>query len=186
MRVAIYDKNPGAGAAQWGLKLSWAIGCFLHKLFGKLDAYYGAESWDDAFSWLEQRPGLLTSIQYWGHGSPGTVWLAGKSVDRAYFKKLVGKIPPNGVLWFRTCSTFQGQAGYDISKYLTTLLNCTVAAHTRIIGVLQGGLHTRAPNQEPSWPLTEGEFPKSFWAGLGLKIGNNTILCLRASIPKGW
>jgi hypothetical protein len=186
MRVAIYDKNPGVGFNQAFLALTWKIGCFLHKLFGKLDAYHAATSWEDAFSWLEQQPGTLSSIQYWGHGSPGTAWLAGKSVDRSYFKKLVGKVTSRSVLWFRTCSTFQGSAGYDFSKYLVDTLQCTAAAHTRIIGLWQGGLHTRKPNELPSWPISEGELPKSFWTTLGLKRGNNTIFCLRASIPKGW
>lgn len=186
MRVAVFDKNPGVGLSQWGLALSWRIGCFLHKLFGKLDDYHAATSWEDAFAWLESRQKPLLSIQYWGHGSPGTAWLAQKRLDQTQFKRLVTKVVPETILWFRTCSTFQGKAGYDISHYLTTLLNCTVAAHTRIIGVFQGGLHTRKPNQEPSWPLDEGEFKDSKLAGMGLKWGPNTIICLRASVPKGW
>jgi Domain of unknown function (DUF4347) len=186
MRVAIYDKKPGSGFNQAFLCLTWKIGCFLHKLFGKLDAYYGAESWEDAFKWLETRPGLLTSIQYWGHGSPGCVWLAQINVDRSQFKRLVTKVTPNTVLWFRTCSTFQGQKGFDISEYLTKLLGCTVAAHTRTIGILQSGLHTRKPNQPPSWPVTEGDDGPKWAVSVGLQFGNNTIFCLRASIPKGW
>jgi len=186
MRVAIYDKNPGTGFNQWFLALTWKIGCFLHKLFGKLDDYRAATSWEDAFAWLEHQPKPLTSIQYWGHGSPGSVWLAQKAMPATRFRALIPYVTPDTVIWFRTCSTFQGQRGYDFSKYLVDLLQCTVAGHTRIIGLLQGGLHTRKPNELPSWPLTEGEHPKSFWASLGLKGGNHTIFCLRASIPKGW
>jgi hypothetical protein len=186
MRVAIYDKNPGYGLWQHFLALTWRIGCCIHWVFGKLDAYYGASSWDDAFKWLESRPGMLTSVQYWGHGSPGTAWLAGKPIDVTQFKRIQHKVVPATVLWFRTCSTFQGESGHTVSKYLTNLLGCTVAAHTRIIGVFQGGLHTRRPGEEPSWPVTEGEFPNSKLAQLGLKWGNNTVLCLAARIPKGW
>lgn len=186
MRVAVYDKNPGEGIGQWFLSLSWLIGCFLHKLFGKLDDYHGATSWEDAFSWLETRPGPLASVQYWGHGSPGTVWLANKRLDQTQFKRLVTKMTPRSVLWFRTCSTFEGQQGYDISKYLTTTLNCVVAGHTRVIGVFQSGLHTRKPGEEPRWPLTEGDVGNPTLVGMGLQWGNNTIFCLRATIPEGW
>jgi hypothetical protein len=186
MRVAIYDKNPGPGFNQWFLCLTWKIGCFLHKLFGKLDAYYGAESWDAAFAWLEHQPKPLTSIQYWGHGSPGSVWLAQKALPSTRFRGIIPSVTPDTVLWFRTCSTFQGQRGYDFSKYLTTLLNCTVAGHTRVIGVFQSGLHTRKPNQEPGWPLEEKDKGPAWLVGMGIQFGNNTIFCLRSSIPKGW
>jgi hypothetical protein len=186
MRVTVYDKNPGPGFSQWFLKISWFLGCWIQRLFGAVDAYYGAASWDDALDWLAKQPKPLLSIQYWGHGSPGTVWLAGASVNRSVFGKIIPSVKPETVLWFRTCSTFQGQAGHDFSKYLTELLNCTVAAHTRIVGVFQGGLHTRKPKQEPSWPLSEGEFKDSKLAKMGLKWGTNTVFCLATKIPKGW
>jgi len=187
MRVAVYDKNPGGGGTWQGfLCLTWKIGCFLHKLFGKLDDYYGAASWDDAFKWLETRPKPLMMIQYWGHGSPGTAWLAQMKLDEHQFIRLVASMTPSSTLWFRTCSTFQGQHGYDISKYLSTLLNCTVAGHTRTIGVLQSGLHTRKPNQPATWPLNEADEGNPKLVNLGLQWGNNTIFCLRASIPSGW
>lgn len=186
MRVAVYDKNPGPGFSQWFLALTWRIGCFLHKLFGKLDAYYGATSWNDAFAWLERQPAPLVSVQYWGHGSPGNVWLAGKFVERSSFKRLAGKISPDGVLWFRTCSTFQGIAGHSFSAYLTQILNCTVAGHTRIIGVLQSGLHTRKPGEEPRWAVTEANEGWPIFVQAGWQLGTNTIFCLRATIPEGW
>jgi hypothetical protein len=185
MRVAVYDKKPGPGVGQWFLALTWAVGCALHKLIGKLDDYHAATSWDDAFRWLESRPEDLRSIQYWGHGSPGTVWLAQKKLDPLEFKRLIRKVTPRTILWFRTCSTFQGVRGYDISRYLSTLLHCTVAGHTRVIGFWQGGLHTRAPNQEPRWPVTEAELP-SRRARIGLQRGNNTVICLAANVPEGW
>jgi hypothetical protein len=186
MRVAVYDKNPGAGFAQSFLALTWRIGCFLHKLFGKLDAYHAATSWEDAFAWLHAQPKPLASIQYWGHGSPARIWLAGKAANAEDFIALKPKLAPSAVIWFRVCSAFRGIQGHAFSQDLADNLGCTIAGHTRIIGVFQSGLHTRAPNTEASWPVTEDEFPKSIWSSNGLKRGNNTIFCLRASIPKGW
>ena len=186
MRVAICDINTFPGIWQKFLALTWRIGCFLHKLFGQLDAYHVAKSWDDAFTWLEVQPKPLTSIQLWGHGAPGTMWVAGQQLDQTQFKRIIRSVIPESVVWFRTCSTFRGQEGYDLSKYLTDLLQCTVAAHTRTIGVFQSGLHTRKPNQIPSWPLTETDEGNKHLVYLGLQWGNNTILCLRTKIPKGW
>jgi hypothetical protein len=186
MRVAVYDKNPGPGVNQWFLALSWRIGCFLHKLFGKLDAYHAATSWDDAFEWLLKQDSQLTSVQYWGHGGAGNVWLAGKYVERSAFKKLAGKIAPSGVLWFRTCNTFRGLAGYTFSKSLSETLGCTIAGHTRTIGVFQSGLHTLKPGEEPRWSIDEKDEGPPLLSQSGLQLGNNTIFCLRATIPEGW
>lgn len=186
MRVTIYDKNPGPGFKQWFLKTSWFLGCWIQKLFGRVDEYYGAESWTHATNWLLTRPSTLLSVQYWGHGSPGTVWLAGVSLPTDEFiTALRLKVVPGSVVWWRTCSTFQGIGGHEFSKKLADGLNCTIAAHTRIIGPVQGGLHTRKPNSEPSWPITEGEPPTSWWPS-HMSWGPNSVFCLTTKIPDGW
>jgi len=185
MRVTIYDKHPGSGIGQWFLKVSWAVGCWLQKLFGMVDAYHGASSWDDASAWLAAQPGKFSSIQYWGHGSPGDVWLDSRNPVLTRFDALKGQVNADTVIWFRTCSTFQGLRGHAFSEDLSNRLGCTIAGHTRIIGLLQGGLHTRKPGTLPSWPVSEGEFPKS-WLPAWAQIGNNTVFCLTTRIPKGW
>lgn len=185
MRVTIYDKNPGPGFRQWFLKTSWLVGCLFQKLFGAVDDYYGATSWDDAVIWLRNRPSKLTMIQYWGHGSPGAIWLGGRYGWFGVFGDATNNIDSNTVVWLRTCSTFQGPAGHEYSEKMSDLLGCTVAGHTRIIGPLQGGLHTRKPYSDPSWPVTEGELPKS-WIPSFFRWGNNTVTCLATKIPSGW
>lgn len=185
MKVTVYDKNPGPGFDQWWLKTFWLIGCWLQKLFGKVDAYYGASSWADALTWLANQKAPLTSIQYWGHGSPGQVWLAQMAMPMGAWTAVAHSVRPDTVIWFRTCSTFQGKAGFDFSKKLSDMMNCTVAGHTRVIGPLQGGLHTRKPRTDPSWPITEAEFPKSWWPSFW-RWGNNTVTCLATKIPAGW
>jgi hypothetical protein len=185
MRVAVYDKNPGAGFSQRFLAFTWLVGCFLHKLFGKLDDYKACSSWDEAIGWLLSREGTLTSIQFWGHGSPGALWNNGKAAYESTFLKLKPKVTRESIIWFRACSVFQGQRGWDFSRTLANGLGCTVAGHTRIIGLLQGGLHTRQPNQSPIWPITEGELSGPL-AKSGMAFGNKTIFCLRATVPPGW
>lgn len=186
MRVIVYDKNPGSRTSDKFLAVAWLVGCWIQKLFGQVDDYFGATSWNQAIQWLTAREEKVTSIQYWGHGSPGCVWLAGENITAAGLLPLRTVLTVDSLLWFRTCSTFQGQLGQSFARALVAGLGCTVAAHTRTIGLLQGGLHTLKPGQAPGWPETEGNFPPSLLASLGLKWGNNTILCLATKIPKGW
>lgn len=186
MRVTVYDRNPGKGFFQWFLKTSWVVGCWIQKLFGAVDAVYGASSWEDALRWLKDRHDPLTHIQFWGHGSPGTLWNGGIPTHEETFLVLKPMLVPETVLWFRACSVFQGQRGHDFSKRLADGLGCTIAGHTRVIGVFQGGLHTRKPHTEPSWPVTEGELRPEWLNRLGLRWGNNTVICLATKVPADW
>lgn len=185
MRVTIYDKNPGPGLGQWFLKLSWMVGCWIQRLFGAVDQTKGFDSWDAAIAWLKDRPGSIASLQFWGHGSPGAVYMAGREAPTLLWLQLSGKLTTASVIWFRACSVFQGESGYAFSKVLANGLNCTIAAHTRIVGFFQGGLYTRKPNTEPSWPKEEGELPGRL-ARLGLRWGNRTVICFATKIPAGW
>lgn len=183
MRVVIYDDDRSADQAF--LRRSWQVGCALQKSLGFVDETLAASTWESAFAWLASRKAPLTSIQYWGHGQPGQVLMARVPMrvsDWAVVKPLLTR---ETMVWFRTCSTFQGQAGHDFSNELTSLLDCVVAGHTRIIGPTQGGLHTRRPGEPPRWPIDEGELPPSRvppW----LRWGTNTIFCLKTQVPAGW
>lgn len=187
MKVTIYDKKPGTGFSQSFLMLCWAVGCWFQKLVGAVDDYFGAESWEHAEEWLKRRGKPISQIQYWGHGSPGCVWLAQKLITVQQWLNIKAVLEPSQdtLIWFRTCSTFQGSKGHAFSKALADGLGCTIGGHTRIIGPLQGGLHTRKPSADPSWPDSEGELPKSWWPS-HLRWGPHTIICLATKIPKGW
>ena len=188
MRVTFYDKNPGPGLMQWFLKTSWLVGCWLQKLFGAVDEYHGIESQDEMRDWLKSKDTTFESIQYWGHGSPGVVWISSKPHFDYQWLWLASLVQPDTVVWFRVCSLFQGKAGERFSRLLSDHWNCTVAGHTRTIGVWQGGLHTRTPNSICSWSLEEGkEVRKWPWLRDDFRFWNkNTIFCLRTKIPKGW
>ena len=188
MKVTLYDKNPGKGAMQTFLKLSWLVGCWLQKLFGHVDDYHGIGSVDEMRVWLKSKDTTFSSIQYWGHGSPGIVWISGKAHGATSWFWLTPLLRSDSVIWFRVCSLFQKAAGESFSITLANHLNCNVAGHTRIIGIWQGGLHTRPPNSIPSWSPEEGtEIRKLSWLGDHFRFWNkNTIFCLRTSIPKRW
>ena len=186
MRLTIYDKAPGDRLTDHALAFWWWVGCVIQKLFGQVDDYYGAETWADAKAWLDSKPGPFMSVQYWGHGSQGTVWLAGKPVGWDQWLLLKSKMLPTSLLWFRICSSFGGRMGQQMSQVLADGLNCIVAGHTRIIGFIQGGLHTRKPNTPPSWAESEQELTETWLTDAGLQWGNNSIFRFQTKIPDGW
>ena len=188
MRITFYDKNPGKGFGQKLLMLSWLVGCWLQKLFGQVDAYHGIESIDEMRDLMKAKNTTFSSIQYWGHGSPGVVWISSKPHFDYHWFWLASFLKPESVVWFRVCQLFQGQVGERFSRTLSNHLGCTVAAHTRIIGLWQGGLHTRTPFSSPSWSLEEGlEVRKWAWLRDDFRFWNkNTVFCLVTKVPKGW
>jgi len=188
MKVTLYDKNPGEGVAQFFLKTAWLVGCWLQKLFGKVDDYHGIGSAEEMQAWLESKNTTFSSIQYWGHGSPGVVWISGKLHEYHRWGWLAPFLRPDSIVWFRICSLFRGTEGWTFSRTLADQLGCTIAGHTRIVGIWQGGLHTRTPHSLPGWSLSEGtEVRKCKWLRDDYRFWNkNVIFCLRTSIPKGW
>jgi len=184
MKVTIYDKNPGPGFMQWCLKTSWLLGCVFQKLIGVVDAYHGVASWAEAKTWLKSRGEPVTVLQYWGHGSPGTVWLAGNPIPTAEWLSLKPLLIPESLVWLRICSAFQGRVGQVFAKQMADGLGCTIGAHTYIIGLFQGGLHTMKPNSMPSWDAAEGTEVK--WRPDFQPWLPHSILCLQWWIPKGW
>jgi len=188
MKVTFYDNKPGKGFLQWLLKTSWLVGCWLQKLFGAVDEYYGIESLEEMRDILKSKGKTCSSIQYWGHGSAGTIWIAEMPHFDYQFFWLAAYVNPDTVVWFRVCSLFHGKLGERFSRTLADHLGCTIAGHTRIIGLFQGGLHTRKPFTEGSWSLEEGsEQNRLSWLRDDFRFWNkNTVLCLRTTVPKGW
>lgn len=184
MRVILYDKNPGTGFMQWCLKTSWLLGCLFQKFVGIVDDYHGVSSLVETEAWLKTKA-PLTVIQYWGHGSSATCYLAGQAIPMSFWLSLKPLVRPNTLLWFRVCKFLQGAPGIYFSGILANGLGCTVAGHTRIIGLWQGGLYTRAPNSMANWSLNEGD--ESSWLREDFNPFNkHTIIFLRTSIPRGW
>jgi hypothetical protein len=166
------------GIGQWLLMACWAVACFVQKLFGRVDAYYGASGWGEALKWILALPRPITSFQYWGHGSPGRIWLGQQMVATLDLLKMKPKLAPGAVVWFRSCQTFGGREGHEFSKVVADGLGCTVAGHTVVIGPVQAGLHTRAPGTKASWPIEESY--SSVWVALRRP---NTVTCLATRLP---
>lgn len=176
-RVMIYDASdtkPGVELAD-----AWAAGGWLYRGLRRLDVCRGFTSWKQALDWIESLQ-AVDEVQYWGHGSPGAVWLAGQrlNVDE------LARIKVRNLFWLRTCASFAGAPGHELASKMSRVLGCRVAGHTHNIGPLQSGLHSLRPGAEPAWPDSEGIAGGK--AKRSTPLAPNTITCLHGSFPESW
>ena len=97
LRLMIYDRTCVAKAAPLGLSTAWAAGSVLYRGLDRLDAAFGAASWDEALAWLATHAPerLIAEIQYWGHGRWGRVYVDQDVLDGAAFgasHRLAGRL----------------------------------------------------------------------------------------------
>ena len=196
--IMFYDASDWAGEQ---LRFSWVTGGLLYRLFGSIEEVRGCSNWTEALRFLsEVQPGKkIKSIQFWGHGTPGYVWINGHplsmrsllatSAHRQYLLRLKERLTEDSVVWFRACNVAATSEGQLFVQSLANLLGCKVAAHTFIVHAWHGGLHTIEPGQEPYWPIDEGvKVSKDgklqmLWTK---PWSPNTIFCLNGKIPEGW
>lgn len=198
LNIMFYDSSDWAGK---DLRTSWVVGGALYKLCGKVDLYSGFQSWFSALQWLLEvsQKNKIASIQFWGHGTPGNVWinestlsLASISINaqqRQLLQSIKNNLDSNTTFWFRSCNVFTGKHGQLFAKSFSNFMNCKVAGHTFIIGPWQSGLHTITPGQQPTWPIGEGMDQnkdgktKLLWSK---PWSPNTITCMNSEIPEDW
>lgn len=183
----------------------WRTGGWLYRNIPgrwRMDYTAGFDNWKDALTWVSEvgNGELIDEIEYWGHGSPGKVWMKNEVLHSRSFsefsnwgpllQKVRGRLHADSLVWFRTCSTFCGEPGHKFAKAWANNLGCTVAAHTHIIHILQAGLHTIKPGEEPSWDIKEGIKSGSTLRPIRIKWSNfnspNCLFALQSDIPKGW
>jgi hypothetical protein len=205
MTLLVYDKTC---TRWWGLlRWTWVLGTWLYVFFGRAQARYGAESWDDALDWLisQAKPQLpIHEIQFWGHGSPGravigTTFLGvGTSfaLRSPRLAHLGSMMAANGHFWFRTCSTFAGDNGQRLARMMAMALQRRVAGHTFIIWKWHSGLRVvQAPNEQkpipnipwdPSEGILRGTPALPLQMAYGKLTSPRTISCWRTRIPQRW
>jgi Domain of unknown function (DUF4347) len=204
LRLMVYDRTCVAKAAPVGLSTAWAAGSLLYRGLSRLDAAFGATSWEEALTWLvtqaKDRP--IAEIQYWGHGRWGRVHIDKDVLDAAvllpthrlapHVTALRERLVTGGdaLVWLRTCETFGAAAGHDFAQRLAARLGARVAGHTFIIGALQSGLHGLLPGHTPDWPADEGIAEGTADApvrahGSGLRRPR-TITCFEGAVPAKW
>lgn len=197
LRLVLYDRTCVGRAGLPGLTTSWRAGSWLYTRLGRVDAAFGAGSWDAGLRWLAEvrSPQRIEEIQYWGHGQPGRLLLDRQPLEltalqpahplHASLAAIRSRLVPGESLWwFRTCLTFGGEPGQRFARAWTRFFDAAAAGHTQVIGPLQGGLHCLRPGEEPGWPREEGvDLPASRlpqWLRPGAP---STITCLHTRLP---
>lgn len=185
-----------------GLTHSWFAGGRLYRRFGAIDTFEGFKVWHKALEWAatvypEQK---IDHIQYWGHGSPGKVWLNKEtltvdSFDGPYkdlLAEIRDRLTDDAIIWFRTCATLGADRGRLFARRAADFFGCRIVAHTHNINFFHGGLHSLRPGQDPTWPREEGidegtpEAPKKMKSSGWWWSQPNTITCLNNEFPEAW
>jgi hypothetical protein len=198
----VFDKT----CKRWGFGLStaWGAGSMLYRALGRLDATFGATTWDEALAWLATyepaRP--ISEIQYWGHGRWGKVLVDADPLDasalrpgHALYPRVEAvreRLVTNGdaLVWLRTCEAFGARVGQDFASRLAETFRARVAGHTFIIGPLQSGLHGLHPGHAPDWSADEGiaegsaDAPRR--AEISMPGSPRTITCFDGEVPADW
>ena len=128
----------------------------------KDDLVLAVNSWDDC---LKQLDNLFMGgqkfdvIQFWGHGSPGNVYVAGKDDPYEFWIALASLVKSKeSIVWLRVCSFFATKHGKREGNEIAAILKCKLMAHTYSIGHLasQSGTRMIDKNNPPLWSNTEG------------------------------
>lgn len=164
VRLMVFDRTCTRSPIGPGLSHAWAAGGHLYRWLGRVDAWTGAASWDEALAFLTsaRAPARVDDVQIWAHGHPGGARMRDDVLDvgalspghrlHAGLLALRARLSgPEALVWFRTCETFAGDAGQRFARGLADLLGCRVAGHTRVIGVRQPGLYVVGPEQDGPW-----------------------------------
>ena len=174
----------------------------MYSSLGRLDATFGAASWDEALAWIAGvQPGEpIGEVQYWGHGKWGSVQIADERLSASALRerhplhsRLCGlreRLAPEALLWFRTCETFGAKSGIDFARRCTDFFGVRAAGHTHVIHYWQSGLHGLTPGHVPDWRAADGliqgtpEEPRS--ARTSSPLEPRTITCTQGTIPARW
>lgn len=202
LRLMVFDKTCAGKHVLPGLSTAWRSGALLYRALGRLDASFGATSWDEAFGWLAtfRAAEPIDEIQYWGHGNWGVVWIARDRFGAEAFasghplhtklEAVRERLAPDALVWLRTCEAFGADRGLDFAARFADFTGVRVAGHTFIIDALQSGLHGVAPGVAPDWSPAEGILegtpaaPKR--ARRSSPIAPRTVTCFDGTIPDGW
>ena len=183
-RIIIYDT-----ATPTAVMYTWAIGAPIYKAIGACLEFYPVKCWDEAAQKVSMYT-ELDEIQFWGHGYPGFVLIDKEHIstndNESFAIACKNALKQEGVLWFRTCASFNGDLGKEFAKSISSNSQRRCAGSTFKIGMFHSGIHSVKPGQEPSWPSTEGVDPTTknpTSSGIGKP---NTILCLQISLPNNW
>ncbi len=201
LRLIVFDRTC-VGRGGLGLSPVWRGGTRLYSLLRRVDAAYGAASFEEAWRWVAscEPARRIDEIQFWGHGKWGRLFIDGQSLDRSALGPrhrchpllcaVRERLAPEALFWFRTCETFGAAAGHDFAAAWTDFFGVKAAGHTFVVAAWQSGLHSLSPGAFPSWSASEGllsgspEKPQR--AASSGPTQPHTVTFLTGSIPNGW
>jgi hypothetical protein len=197
IRALVFDAVRAKGL----LDETWWIGALFARMFGRFDVVVPAYDWPSALraTALIEQPDPIAELHFWGHGSPGRVYVGGKAINRAVFTSpthpwhapmvaLSSRLRPESLVWWRTCSTFARAAGHAFAREAVDFFGCRVAASTFNIGLFHSGIHSLRPGDAPSWSVDEGVTTKKGRTAQRASAPwcPHTISCFRSRFPRGW
>ena len=196
----IYDRTCTGRRGLPGLSHSWIAGAFLYGGLRRLDAWFGASSWEEALSFLATCGARrkIREIQFWGHGNWGCAKIDRErlSIDSlqndhphaSMLSRVRDRLTDDALWWFRTCETFGTERGHSFARAFADFTGAQVAGHTYVIWCLQSGLHTIRPGEPPNWSTQEGlpDEPEPSRALWSTPSSPNTISFLTGRIPAGF
>jgi hypothetical protein len=199
-RLLVYDRTCAGHLG--GLSTAWSAGSRLYRWLDRIDASFGATSWQEGLAWICERSKdrAIAEIQFWGHGKWGCALVASDVLDaRALsessplhrpLREIRERLAPDALWWFRTCETFGAHRGIEFARRWTDFLGARAAGHTYVIGVWQSGLHGLAPGRAPDWSasegLAEGTPAEPRRARVSLPTETRTISCFDGKVPSEW
>jgi hypothetical protein len=112
------------------------------------------------------QPGEVRSLQFWGHGWPGGMFVGDEALTpesfgedhphRAELERLMPYLHSRVRVYFEGCQTFAGTDGKRLARASAAFFGSrtTVSGHTRLLGYnLDWGGSVRLRNgEEPAWP----------------------------------
>lgn len=198
-RLLVYDRTCTGGRWPIGLSHSWWWGSRLYGALDRLDASFGASSWEEALDFLlracDGQP--IAEVQFWGHGKWGEARIAKDVLDERALcaghplspplRRLRRRFAGDALFWLRTCETFGAHRGHSFASAFAEAFGCAVAGHTYIIGPWQSGLHLLRPGATPHWSAAEGlkegsptSPTRALWS---TPFAPNTITCMHGQVP---
>lgn len=177
-KLLIYDSSDKTFVG-----LTWKIGALLARFY--FDKIISAESWSDFELKIKSLDSKYDEVQFWGHGSPGFIYINNYSSKKAGWETLRDILNNHAVVWLRVCSFAAGELGKRYMENTSDLLAAKLISNSYSIGQwgCQSGLRAISPGETALWPDLEGFNPNGSYTN-SAPWKTNTVSALRLSPPK--
>lgn len=178
-RLMIYDFSEDTPVG-----FTWKVGAFFGRPF--FDKIIYAKNWFDCENQLKALTEKYDEVQFWGHGSPGKIYIGGQNDPSSFWGNLEKVLNKDATVWLRVCSFAHGDHGKVMMHILSEVLGARLIAHTYVIGTWasQSGMHAvdTKNNLLAEWPDEEGRKENVFTSSNPL--APNTVSAFRMFAPK--